>query len=174
MPGYWPHSALHIGTNALQNIGAIDSHYLHYWRDDKVNLEAQKDGVRFRSLDETLSVDAFVVIRPNLSKDDIQSAIMRAVTHAGKGYNFDFDFVRSDQLVCTEVVYRAYDGVGDKNIPLTERMGRMTLSAEDLLDLALDTDWAEAIAIYGVNKSKHRLLTGPDVKSVLEKSYRDL
>ena len=172
LPGYWPHSALHIGSNDLADASLADSPYLDYWKGDKINLEAQKDGVRFRSLDETLSVDAFVLIRPNLSKTDVDCAIARAITHAGKAYNFDFDFFRSDQLVCTEVVYRAYDGIGGKSIPLTERMGRMTLSAEDLLDMALDTDWAEPVAIYGVNKSKKKLLTGSDVRSALEKSYR--
>lgn len=174
LPGYWPHSALHVGPRKLDKPGPSLSGYARYWTGDRVNLEAQKDGVRFRSLDETLSVDAFVVIRPNLSKDEIAEGIVRATTHAGKGYNFDFDFFRSDQLVCTEVIYRAYDGVGGKNIPLTERMGRMTLSAEDLLDMALDTDWAEPVAIYGVNKSKKKLVTGSDVRPVLEKSYRNL
>lgn len=174
LPGYWPHSALYVGPREQYEPKPSESNYLDYWQGDNVNLEAQKDGVRFRSLDETLSVDAFVVIRPSLTKAEIENAIARAITHAGKGYNFDFDFFRSDQLVCTEVVYRAYDGIGGKNIPLTERMGRMTLSAEDLLDLSLDTDWVKPVAIYGVNKSKTTLITGPQVREVLEKSYRNL
>jgi hypothetical protein len=57
----------------------------------------------------------------------------RAASHEGKGYNFDFDFLRSDRLVCTELVYRAFDGIGNVTIPLSERAGRPKLFAEDLL-----------------------------------------
>jgi len=129
LPGFWPHAALYVGPREQHDSTLESSEYLRYWQGDNHTLEAQKDGVRFRTLDETLSVDAFVVIRPNLPKAAITSAITKAVSHAGKGYNFDFDFFRSDQLVCTEVVYRAYDGANGYTIPLTERMGRKTLSA---------------------------------------------
>ncbi len=173
LPGYWPHAALFVGRREEQSKLSEMSGYLQYWAGDRVTFEALKDGLRFRTLDETLSVDGFVVLRPNLTNAEIQHAVARVVTHAGKGYNFDFDFFRSDQLVCTEVVYRAYDGVGGTNIPLTERMGRMTLSAEDLLDLSIDSDWATPIAIYGVGASKAKLIRGAAVIQVLEKSYRE-
>ena len=174
LPGYWPHAALYVGYATDRESIGIESKPKHmaYWEGDNCMLEALKDGVHFRPLAETLSVDAFVLIRPNLAMDHIATALSRVSTHAGKGYNFDFDFFRSDQLVCTEVVYRAYDGVNNFQIPLQERMGRKTLSAEDLLDLALDSDWAEPIAIFGVGESKHALVTGTSVKKVLAESYR--
>ena len=116
-------------------------------------------------------MDAFVLIRPNFSKLEKKEAILRAIEHAGKGYNFDFDFFRSDQLVCTDVIYRAYDGIGGINIPLQERIGRKTLSAEDLLDLTLESDWAEPIAIFGVGDNKSTLQTGDKVRKILRDSY---
>ena len=164
LPGYWPHAALYVGEN--------NSHEQVQWTEKYSTFEALKDGVHFRALEQTLNVDAFVVIRPNFSAEDKQMAIERVIQHAGKGYNFDFDFFRSDRLVCTEIIYRAYDGLNNKSIPLKERMGQQTLSAEDLLDLSLDTNWADPIAIYGVGKSDGVLVTGSQVNTVLENSYR--
>ena len=114
-----------------------------------------------------------MLIRPNFTDDEKIEAIRRVIQHEGKSYNFDFDFFRSDQLVCTEVIYRAYDGINNKKIPLKERMGNQTLSAQDLLDLSLDTDWADVIAIYGVGKSKQLLVNGIEAIPILENSYRN-
>lgn len=175
LPGFWPHAALYVGYDSdRENLGIdADKKYLSYWRDSNCTFEALKDGVRFRPLQDTLNVDAFVVIRPNLSTPFISQAISRVVKHVGKGYNFDFDFFRSDRLVCTELIYRAFDGIAGFDIPLTERMGMKTLSAEDLLDLTLDTDWGSPIAIYGIGASKKTLITGAAVEDLLIASYRD-
>lgn len=175
LPGYWPHAALYVGSESDRetlNIEA-DPKHLEYWNGENRTFEALKDGVHFRPLEETLSVDAFVVLRPNLTEKQISEAIGRVIVHAGKGYNFDFDFFRSDHLVCTEVIYRAYDEINDFSIPLQERMGRKALSAENILDLALDTSWASPIAIFGVGESKHELVTDERINGILIGSYRD-
>ena len=174
LPGFWPHAALYVGSKEEYKKlhRRLDLNLCDAWSPQDQTFEALKDGIHFRPLEETLSVDAFVVLRPNLSKESIAAAISRVSIHAGKGYNFDFDFFRSDQLVCTEVIYRAYDGIDDFNIPLHEIMGRKSLSAEHLLDLSLDTHWAEPIAIFGVGKNKKELQTGGLVKATLINSYR--
>lgn len=51
--------------------------------------------------------------------------VLLAVNHAGKSYDFEFDFFSSDKLVCSEDVYRAFDG--DISLPLVDVMGRKTL-----------------------------------------------
>ncbi len=113
IPGFWPHAALYIGTEAQRAAAnvAIDAAREYHSTEEVSVLEARKDGVRLRSLSETLSVDAFVVLRPQLSSASIRRAIERALLHEGKMYNFDFDFFNSDRVVCTELVYRAYDGL---------------------------------------------------------------
>ena len=87
-------------------------------------------------------------------------------------YNFDFDFFNSDRIVCTEVIYRAYDGLEDLAIPLCERAGRKTFSAEDLLDYALDTQAFSPVAIFGVKHCLESVRFGEGVDDALIASYR--
>ena len=135
-------------------------------------LEALKDGVLFRPLEQTLAVDAVAVIRPQVSTTDLAAALTRVTLHEGKGYNFDFDFFRSDRLVCTEVVYRAFDGLGGIEFALHERAGRPTLSAEDLLDLALDHRGLEPVAVCGSPGCKGRVATGDEARALIQESYQ--
>ena len=174
LPGYWPHAALYVGTehDREQMRVALDPHRERRWCDDRCVLEALKDGVLFRALESTLAVDAVAVIRPSLEPAEIAVAIGRAIEHEGKGYNFDFDFFRSDHLVCTEVIYRAFDGVGEIDIPLHERADRPTLSAEDLLDLALDARGFTPVAVAGLPVSSGNLVVGPDSAATIATTYR--
>lgn len=56
--------------------------------------------------------------------------------HLGKPYDFEFDFNVSSRIVCTELVYRAFHARGGIEFKLTKRLGRWTLSADDLMDQA--------------------------------------
>lgn len=181
LPGYWPHAALYIGTEAqrtqlgVELIGGtlsslVDSHKATI-SNDISTLEAKKDGVLFRSLDETLSVDEFIILRPKLSSDQIASGIKRVCKHEGKGYNFDFDFFRSDQLVCTEVVYRAFDGLSDIQFNLIERAGRFSLSAEDILDMALQNNGFSVVAAYGFKGCADQIAKADEAYDLVKLSY---
>jgi hypothetical protein len=150
LPGYWPHAALYLGQPEQRDV-----------------LEARKDGVLVRKLADTLAVDATVVLRPDLTAGQIARALAQAITHEGKLYDFDFDFFRADRLVCTEVVYRAYDGVGDLHFELTRRTGRLTLSAEDLVKMAVEHRGFRPVAVFGATGCPDTVVTGPDVAGFL-------
>jgi len=169
LPGYWPHAALYVGFEEDRNRLSIeiDEARRIRWTDDRCVLEALKDGVLFRPLASTLAVDAVAVIRPKLSVREIAEALSRVSAHEGKGYNFDFDFFRSDRLVCTEVVYRAFDGLGTISIPLRERAGRPTLSAEDLLEMAVAGNTFEPVAICGAMNCPDRLVVGAEAGELI-------
>lgn len=174
LPGYWPHAALYVGSEQDRTrLGVrVDDPRSSRWTGDRRTLEALKDGVLFRSLEETLGVDAVAVIRPSLNQAEIAEGLGRAAAHEGKLYNFDFDFFRSDRLVCTEVVYRAFDGLGPVRFDLRERAGRPTLSAEDLLDLALDGEMFQSVAVFGAANCERELVVGEAVHEALTLSYR--
>jgi hypothetical protein len=159
LPGFWPHAAFYVGQREQREV-------------EKCVIEARKDGVLFRPLNDTLSVDAFVVLRPNLDAKLVGQAIERAFLHEGKMYCFDFDFFNSDRMVCTEVVYRSYDGLADLQFPLSERAGRKVLSAEDLLDFALDSRAFTPVAIFGVEGCQDAIMFGEPVRDALVASYR--
>lgn len=152
LPGFWPHSALWLGA------------------EDADFLEAKKDGVLLRRAEDTLQVDAFVVIRPNLSPPQIDEALARGRSHTGKQYDFVFDFRTTDRLVCTEVIYRTYHGKGPIDFNLTLQAGRHCLSAEELLNQGIGQGWFDVIALYGIGGNN--LLFGEDAKNRLRESFK--
>ncbi len=156
LPGFWPHAALHIGTESeRQSLGVtIDPVRLAAAADPVRFLEARKDGVLFRSLEDTLNVDCCTVLRPQLQPDEIAAALSAAITHHGKEYDFEFDFRRANKLVCTELVYRGFHGVGDIEFELSKRAGRLCLPAEDLIDLAIEGRWFEPVCVYGIGGNR--------------------
>ena len=148
LPGFWPHAALFIGDAEERRALGLGLD-VEDWSeaDEGIHfLEAKKDGVRFRAAEETLAVDSLVVLRPPLGTSEICEALERAARHAGKPYDFVFDFRTSDRLVCTEVVYRAYHGCGPLEFALCETNGRLCLPAEALIAQAL----AQGFSVVGV------------------------
>lgn len=162
LPGFWPHAALFIGSeHQRQALGVeLSPEQSQRWCGNRCVLEALKDGVHFRPISETLAVDNFVVLRPDLNETDIRQGLERVVQHEGKLYNFDFDFFSSDKLVCSEVPYRAFDGLGELTFPLTERAGRKTLSPEDLVTMAIETNGLQIVGVYGVKGCRNHFATG--------------
>lgn len=175
LPGFWPHAAMYIGPDDERDKRGIQlsQEQRDKWTGNICTFEALKDGVLFRSLESTLAVDGFAVLRPSLSESAINQAIERIIEHEGKKYNFDFDFFRSDRLVCTELIYRAYDGLESMHIDLKERAGRPTLSAEDLCDLALDTDLFQVVSIFGVKGANDLITDQKTAIELLNSSYRN-
>lgn len=156
LPGFWPHAALHIGTvDQRAAIGVkMDADRESRSLDPIRILEARKDGVLLRQLSDTLSVDCCTVLRPQLSSEEIAAALSTALTHEGKQYDFEFDFRRANKLVCTEVVYRSFHGVGKIQFELSKRAGRLCLSAEDLIDHAIAGEMYQPVCVYGVSKNR--------------------
>jgi hypothetical protein len=153
LPGYWPHAVLFLG-NASQRaaLGLPDIETARHHHGDRiVFMESKKDGVMFRPVEDTLELDAFVVLRPVISDAGRRKAVTRAMSHVGKLYDFAFDFSSADKLACTELIYRAYHGADDINFTLAEIAGRKCLSAEDLMNQAISGGWFDVHAAYGID-----------------------
>lgn len=152
LPGFWPHAALYVGTaEDLASMGLIrrgadgewtSDHpairdriraYLRPAHDGHLHtvLEAVSEGVIFNSLLESMSADYVAVLRPRLTREQKAQAIATAFSYEGKPYDFEFDFATSDKLVCTELVYRSYQGL--LNFNLVRVAGRDTLPALEIV-----------------------------------------
>jgi hypothetical protein len=144
LPGFWPHGALYVGTpEELKRLGIADHAELRSrWAEftapgegghPKRILESISEGVVFNTLEHSLHADYVAVLRPQLKDEDIGKAIVRAFSHQGKPYDFEFDFFTSDKLVCTELLYRSYEGL--LKFDLVRVMGRDTLPAIEIVKM---------------------------------------
>lgn len=139
LPGFWPHAALYTGPKEQLEalIGVMPPSLRVRYRDSTRFLEAKKDGVRLRDAEETLALDACLILRPPLTDGQLGEALTRALTHEGKLYDFLFDFRTADRLACTEVIYRTYHGYPPVNFHLIQTSGRACIPAEEMIDQAL-------------------------------------
>ena len=175
LPGYWPHAALYVGTiDDLRRLGIAEHEHVQprliKWTDgaSRCVLEALKDGVRIRPVDSPLASDSLVVIRPLLQEANVAAALAQGFMHEGKPYDFDFDFCSSHRLVCTEVVYRTYEGIADVRFDLARHVGRFALATGDLLRMALVRHHFEVVACYSPDHSA-ALETGPAAEQIVRR-----
>ncbi len=167
LPGFWPHAACYIGSNEQRKKIGVRCDFKI---EETVRfIEAKKDGVKLRPAEDTLQVDALVVLRPKLSEELRAAAISSGLKHTGKHYDFVFDFSKSDRLACTELIYRSYHGVSSIKFELESRAGRYCLSAEDLINQSVGKGWFDPILIYGVEGNNW--IEGENSRTLLKQSF---
>jgi hypothetical protein len=162
LPGFWSHALLYLGpiedwgplalsdgTPLLEDPvvrSVLEEYGQHIDGKPARVIEAISEGVVFNSLEHAVQKDYIAVLRPELSKVAIAEGIRRALRFVGRPYDFDFDFATDDKIVCTELVYRAYDPELNfaecqrrgASIPgVLEVMGRLAMPANELARLTL-------------------------------------
>lgn len=155
LPGFWSHAALYIGTPEERGdyfkesgleLRLAQLYPVSYERslgrdshgDTLRVLEAISEGVSLTSLEHSAMADSVVVLRPRLSKEEKARAIVRAMSYEGRPYDFNFDFQTDRELVCTELIYKAYQpepGYRGLSIPLERVLGRLVLPANSIARL---------------------------------------
>ncbi|MCA2979447.1 MAG: protein tyrosine phosphatase [Myxococcaceae bacterium] len=99
-------------------------------------IESISEGVSFTAIEHAFGVDYLGVLRPRRPPVEKARAIERAFLYQGRPYDFDFDFFSDATLVCTELVYKAYQADADMkglDLPLVDVAGRRTLPANDIV-----------------------------------------
>ena len=153
LPGYWPHAALYIGDaearrryfadagvqawvreqgRADGDFEALLAQQKSYARSPKHEvIEAVSEGVSFTTLDHSAAADSLAVIRPRATKREKAIALARAFGYIGRPYDFNFDFHTDTSLVCSEVVYKAYEPA--VALPVVKVMGRMATPPNEIV-----------------------------------------
>lgn len=134
LPGFWSHAALYLGHDLSDPTvvqSGIDPSLLLLPSRGWV-VDAVSPCVRIRSLDDCLCADHLAVVRPLLSAWDLQRGLREALSHLGKPYDLEFDFNQAHRIVCTELIYRALHRRGAIRLHLVKRLGRYTLTGDDM------------------------------------------
>lgn len=97
-------------------------------------IEAVGEGVIFNHLGHIMDthINRMLILRPRVTSEQRTQALADVFLFLGDEYDFKFDFADASKQVCTEVVYRAFDGKGPIQFSLVERAGHETLSADDI------------------------------------------
>lgn len=152
IPGFWTHAAFYIGTaNNLElyfeDIISAEALRLlieeanpefykdYYGKGNLAVIEAIRDGVILNSLYESASADYLGVLRADLSKEEKLYSILEAISSYGKPYDYNFDFVTDNEIVCSELVFKAYHlKENNKGVPFELELssGRLMLSPNNI------------------------------------------
>ena len=143
LPGFWAHAALFIGDAAgLESLGIaaqpmVAKHSASLLQQDAglgCAIEAITPRVRVNSIQAVLFADHVAVLRPRLGAGDLRAGVAEAFHHIDKPYDYEFDFNISTRIVCTELIYRCYHKRGPIDFTLIKRLGRYSLSGDDLMN----------------------------------------
>lgn len=163
IPGYWTHAALYSGTLAKIDAyfeglpeleGRPASALIRERRPEAYALmsapdeagypiavvEAVTAGVKVSSLEKAGSSDALAALRPRISKIDKLRAILDALGHVGKPYDYNFDLATDNELVCSELVYKAYQRAEGIELTPESFNGRLLFSPNALCE-KLDAEY---------------------------------
>lgn len=174
LPGFWAHAALYVGGLAgLEDLGLRgNEHVVKHWDDMAARtagrgfaLEAVSPRVHLVPLEDALEADHVCVLRPNLSTAEIAAALSEAFALLGKPYDYDFDFNHPQRIVCTEVIYRMYHHRGPLSFELVKRLGRWTLSGDDIMNQVLVALVEAADRVSAPLRPVTLALTGNDQRS---------
>jgi hypothetical protein len=64
----------------------------------------------------------------------LYQCVAEAFHHIDKPYDYDFDFNVSTRIVCTELIYRCFNDRGSIVFTVIKRLGRFTLSGDDIMN----------------------------------------
>ncbi|HEV7764153.1 MAG TPA: YiiX/YebB-like N1pC/P60 family cysteine hydrolase [Thermoanaerobaculia bacterium] len=141
LPGFWPHVSLYIGTpeerrlvfgDAFEDRLRVANPRRYESEIAKATVvEAVGQGVLLSTFEKSADADYVAAIRPRLNNDVKAQAIARAMTMVGLPYDFEFDFVTDDRIVCSELVYKAYEKQLD--LPVLRYAARSVTTPNDFV-----------------------------------------
>jgi hypothetical protein len=99
-------------------------------------IEAIGEGVVLQPFEVSGHADYMGALRPRIEDQERLLSVLRAFDHYGKPYDYNFEFSTDDSVVCSELVYKAFqpeDGKATVTFPLTKQNGRYILPPNDIV-----------------------------------------
>ncbi|WP_051534708.1 YiiX/YebB-like N1pC/P60 family cysteine hydrolase [Deefgea rivuli] len=143
IPGHYGHVAVWLGSEAeLRAMGIWDEiapAYQAKIRNGGRIVEALRSGVTISSLEQFLNIDDLLVLRESQTPDvDYQhAAILTALAQVGKEYDFNFDVLTHERIVCSELAYVVFP---ELPWPISKALGRYTISPDNVAQLAVNDE----------------------------------
>ncbi|XZG70114.1 YiiX/YebB-like N1pC/P60 family cysteine hydrolase [Chitinibacteraceae bacterium HSL-7] len=140
IPGYYGHVAVWLGSEAeLREVGAWDRippRWQQEVREGKRIVEALRSGVTLSTLEHFLDIDDLLVLRDTRETDAVyrRQALITAADQLGKPYDFNFDVLTHQRIVCSELAYVVFPDVA---WPLAQTLGRYTISPDNVAQMAV-------------------------------------
>lgn len=156
IPGVFKHAMVYVGSvEDRQRIGLSSSRVklpggasaqrerTKNFQEDKTRemlpanvIEAVGEGVKFSNLNHLLDthINRLAVIRPRLTGRQRILYLSRVFSYLGQDYDFEFDFADASRQVCTELVYRALNGVDGIEFDLSYHAGRLAMTADNMIN----------------------------------------
>ena len=79
------------------------------------------------SIEHSGAADYLAVLRPKVSRQEKFLAIAKAFSYFGRPYDYNFDFATDNELVCSELVYKAYEASANLDLAPAQINGRPLL-----------------------------------------------
>lgn len=142
IPGNFGHAALYFGTEEqLKGIGLWDflsPEIKMHIRNGRTIIEAVRPIVRMTTVENFMNIDELAIIR--IAPNDINSILgsdpLRvfeiAYDQIGKRYDFTFNIELGQTIVCSELIYRAFETV---RWPTGRNAGRNTISPDNIAEI---------------------------------------
>jgi len=150
IPGYWTHAALYLGSleeldTYFQGLETLEDNSFSTYISIKYPeayttlnnnleesmrvIEAMRPGVILNSLEETATCDSMAALRKkNITKEEQFKVVTQALSHFGKPYDYTFNFLNDNALVCSELVYKSYLNTPGLELKLDELNGALLYS----------------------------------------------
>lgn len=194
IPGHWGHVGIWVGdkddipelkrlgvwqqlpdieAKARSNYGYSGSSFRTLIIQGRGTIEALEKGVELNTFASFLNADDLAVIRDvSLTDEEKKEYLLRTFAQVGKEYDFNFDVETHKRIVCSELAFVVYD---DYTWPVEERVGRYTVSPENVAALALDVnDPFKPVLLFHDGKELPNRYHRKNFKLLLEGSYEKI
>ena len=145
IPGHWGHVGVYLGSkDQLMELGLWDHPSILPFKENiekgKTIFQVRRWGLVFDSLRDFVNLDEMAVLRVDgfaqKSKNELSQTLDFLADQLDKEYDFSFDAMTGETITCTEIIAFSF---GPISWPMEELLGRLTISPNNLAELAFYT-----------------------------------